>query len=114
MGDNTTDLHVLEEESSMRIYVGNLPYSVTRDQLTELFSPFGEVADVHVVTDRQTGRPKGFAFVEMDDAGAQKAISQLNGSMLGDRAITVNEAQPRPERREGSYRDGDGSRQRRW
>jgi cold-inducible RNA-binding protein len=98
----------------MRIYVGNLPYSVTRDQLAELFSPFGEVADVHVVTDRQTGRPKGFAFVEMDDAGAQKAISQLNGSELGERTITVNEARPQTERREGSYRDGDRPRQRRW
>ena len=95
----------------MRIYVGNLPYSVTGDQLSQLFSPFGEVADVHVITDRQTGRPKGFAFVEMDDAGAQKAISQLNGTELDDRTITVNEAQPRPERREGSYRDGDRPRQ---
>jgi RNA recognition motif-containing protein len=83
----------------MRIYVGNLPYSVTGDQLSQLFSPFGEVADVHVITDRQTGRPKGFAFVEMDDAGARNAISQLNGTELDDRTITVNEAQPRPERR---------------
>jgi cold-inducible RNA-binding protein len=98
----------------MRIYVGNLPYSVTREQLSELFSPFGEVADVHVVTDRQTGRAKGFAFVEMDDAGAAKAISQLNGSALDDRTITVNEAQPRPERTDGSNRDNDRVRQRRW
>jgi RNA recognition motif-containing protein len=98
----------------MRIYVGNLPYSVTRDQLAELFSPFGEVVDVHVVTDRQTGRPKGFAFVEMDDADAQKAISQLHGSQLNDRTITVNEARPQTERREGSHRDGDRPGQRRW
>jgi RNA recognition motif-containing protein len=98
----------------MRIYVGNLPYSVTREQLADLFAPFGEVADVHVVSDRQTGRPKGFAFVEMDDAGAQKAMSQLNGSVLDDRAITVNEARPQTERREGSYRDGDRPQQRRW
>jgi cold-inducible RNA-binding protein len=82
----------------MRIYVGNLPYSVTRDELSQLFSPFGEVSDVNVITDRQTGRAKGFAFVEMDDAGAQKAISQLNGSEIGNRTLTVNEAQPRPER----------------
>jgi cold-inducible RNA-binding protein len=107
-------LHFLEEESSMRIYVGNLPYSITSDQLAQLFSPFGEVADVNVITDRQTGRPKGFAFVEMDDTGAQKAISQLNGSALGERTITVNEAQARPERREGSYRDNDRSREPRW
>jgi cold-inducible RNA-binding protein len=98
----------------MRIYVGNLPYSVTRDQLAQLFSPFGDVADVHVVTDRQTGRPKGFAFVEMDDTAAQTAISQLNGSVLDDRTLTVNEARPQTERREGSYRDGDRPRQRRW
>ena len=93
----------------MRIYVGNLPYSVSREQLVQLFSPFGEVADIHVVTDRDTGRAKGFAFVEMDDAGAQKAISQLNGSVLDDRTITVNEARPQTERR-----DNDRVRQRRW
>jgi cold-inducible RNA-binding protein len=98
----------------MRIYVGNLSYSVTREQLSQLFSPFGEVAEVHVVTDRDTGRAKGFAFVEMDDTGASKAISQLNGSALDDRAITVNEARPRPERSNGSYRDDDRVRQRRW
>jgi len=93
----------------MRIYVGNLSYSVTREQLSQLFAPFGEVAEVHVVTDRDTGRAKGFAFVEMDDAGAQKAISQLNGSVLDDRTITVNEARPQSERR-----DNDRVRQRRW
>jgi RNA recognition motif-containing protein len=98
----------------MRIYVGNLPYSVTRDQLSQLFSPFGEVADVNLITDRQTGRPKGFAFVEMDDAGARKAISQLNGSALDDRTITVNEALPRPERGDSSIRDSERVRQRRW
>ncbi len=95
----------------MRIYVGNLPYSVTREQLAQLFAPFGEVSDTHMVTDKQTGRPKGFAFVEMDDAGALKAIDQLNGTGLDDRTITVNEAQPRPERSDSS---GDRSRQRRW
>jgi cold-inducible RNA-binding protein len=104
----------MEEESPMRIYVGNLPYSVTSEQLTQMFSPFGEVADTHVVIDKQSGRPKGFAFVEMDDAGALKAISQLNGTGLDDRTITVNEAQPRPERRDGSSRDSDRARQRRW
>jgi RNA recognition motif-containing protein len=98
----------------MRIYVGNLPFSVTSDQISQIFSPFGEVADIHLVTDRQTGRPKGFGFVEMDDAGALKAISQLNGSGLDDRTITVNEAQPRPERVQGSYQDNDRPRQRRW
>jgi RNA recognition motif-containing protein len=98
----------------MRIYVGNLPYATTAEQLSQLFSPFGEVADTHVVTDRQTGRPKGFAFVEMSAAAALTAIGQLNGSTLDDRTITVNEAQPRPERGNGSYRPDEQSRQRRW
>jgi cold-inducible RNA-binding protein len=93
----------------MRIYVGNLSYSVSREQLSQLFSPFGEVAEVHMVTDRETGRAKGFAFVEMDDAGARKAISQLNDSALDDRNITVNEARPRTERTNSYSRD-----QRRW
>ena len=98
----------------MRIYVGNLSYSVTREQLSQLFSPFGEVAEVHVVTDRQTGRPKVSLLWRWTTLVLAKAISQLNGSALDDRTITVNEAQPRPERRDGSYRDDDRVRQRRW
>jgi cold-inducible RNA-binding protein len=85
-----------------RLYVGNLPYSVDEQQLTEMFAAFGEVVDVRIVTDRDSGRSKGFAFVELStDAAARNAIDGLNGTMLGDRALTVNEARPRPERASG-------------
>ena len=85
-----------------RIYVGNLSFSVTDDQLTQLFAPFGEVAEAIIVQDRGSGRSKGFGFVEMaDDAAARTAIAQLNGTLLDDRAIRVSEAQARPERSGG-------------
>ena len=93
-------LYLKEREAivATRIYVGNLPYSVDNAQLAELFAGFGEVVDAHVVIDRASGQSKGFGFIEMaDEAGTQKAISGLNGTMLGNRAITVNEARPRPE-----------------
>jgi RNA recognition motif-containing protein len=82
-----------------RIYVGNLPYTVTNDQLAEMFAPYGQVGDTHVVMDRYTGRSKGFGFVEMaDDAAARTAIAALNGQSMGDRSLTVNEARPREDR----------------
>jgi cold-inducible RNA-binding protein len=82
-----------------RIYVGNLPYTVTNEQLAEMFAPYGQVGDTHVVMDRDTGRSKGFGFVEMaDDAAARAAIAALNGQSMGDRSLTVNEARPREER----------------
>jgi RNA recognition motif-containing protein len=85
-----------------RLYVGNLPYTASEQQLTEMFSAFGEVVEVRIVTDRDSGRSKGFAFVEMStDAAARAAIDGLNGTLLGDRALTVNEARPRPERSSG-------------
>ena len=77
------------------IYVGNLPFSATEDEIREHFSPHGEVHRVHMVTDRETGRPRGFGFVEMDDAGADAAIEQGDGQMLGGRALRINEAQDR-------------------
>ena len=92
-----------------KLYVGNLPYSVTEAALRELFAPAGEIASIAIIMDRDTGRPRGFAFVEMADvAGAQKAISTVNGVTLGDRQLTVNEARPQPERDGGGY--GRGSR----
>jgi len=82
-----------------RIYVGNLPYTADNDQLAQLFAVFGEVIEAAIIMDRDTGRSKGFGFVQMtNDDEAQKAIASLNGTMFGNRTIRVNEAQPRPER----------------
>lgn len=90
-----------------RIYVGNLPYTVTNDQLAEMFVPYGQIGEANVVMDRDTGRSKGFGFVDMaDDAAAQTAIAALNGRAMGDRALTVNEARPRQERTDRPRRDG--------
>ncbi len=78
-----------------KLYVGNLPWSVTDSELEGLFADIGEVMSARVITDRDTGRSRGFGFVEMDDAGATKAISELNGKDLGGRALRVNEANER-------------------
>ena len=83
----------------MNIYVGNMSYNTSEDELRTLFEEHGTVDAVRVITDRDTGRPKGFAFVEMpDDAQAQAAIEALNGRDVGGRNLTVNEARPRTER----------------
>jgi RNA recognition motif-containing protein len=88
---------------STRVYVGNLPYSATNEQLTELFAPYGEITEVTIPVDRDSGRIKGFGFVQMtDDAAARTAIDALNGTTFGDRTIRVNEAQARPERSMGN------------
>ena len=80
-----------------RIYVGNLPYSADNAQLSQLFSAYGEVVDVRVITDRGTGQSKGFAFVEMsDEESARRAIAELNGYMLGGRALRLDVAGERP------------------
>jgi cold-inducible RNA-binding protein len=85
-----------------RIYVGNLPYSATTEQLTQLFTAFGDVTDATIIVDRDSGRSKGFGFVEMaDGASARTAIAELNGTMLDDRAIRVSEAQARADRSTG-------------
>ncbi len=81
----------------MDIYVGNLPYSTTDDDLRSLFAAHGEVASARVVIDRMTGRSKGFGFVEMkDQAQAQKAIEALNGYECEGRTLRINESQPKP------------------
>ncbi len=88
-----------------KLYVGNLPYSATEDSLRDAFSAIGAVSSVSVITDRDTGRSKGFAFVEMaSDSDAARAIEQLNGTKMGERALTVNEA--RPKAPGGGGRDG--------
>jgi cold-inducible RNA-binding protein len=83
---------------SKRIYVGNLSFQTTEPALSALFEQIGPVESVHLITDRDTGRSKGFAFVEMRDEDAEKAIAQLNGADVGGRSLTVNEARPREER----------------
>ncbi len=79
-----------------KIYVGNLPYSANEDELRELFEHYGSVESVILITDRDTGRPRGFGFVEMEDGGADTAISALDGTELNGRKLQVNEARPRP------------------
>jgi RNA recognition motif-containing protein len=82
-----------------KLYVGNLSYSTSEEQLQELFSQAGDVDTVTIITDRETGRSKGFGFVEMaTDDGAQEAIKRFNGSTIDNRTLTVNEARPREDR----------------
>jgi RNA recognition motif-containing protein len=92
------------------LYVGNLPHSTTETELRNLFETHGAVEKVTLVTDRDTGRSRGFGFVEMTNAGeAEKAIAALNGSDLGGRPLTINEAKPKSDRpRSGGRRFGGG------
>jgi RNA recognition motif-containing protein len=87
----------------VNIFIGNLAFSATEDELRQLFEPYGEVDRVSLITDQYTGRARGFGFVEMADSGAaQSAIQGLQGQALGGRTLTVNEAKPRAPRREAS------------
>lgn len=90
-----------------RIYVGNLSFSTTSEDLRQAFGEFGQVSNASVVSDRETGRSRGFAFVEME-TGADEAIAALNGRELSGRTLTVNEARPREERRSGGGGGGGG------
>ena len=93
----------------MNIYVGNLSYDTTERELEAAFSAHGAVTSARVATDRETGRPRGFGFVEMANAAeAQAAIAALNGAALQGRNLTVNEARPREERSGGGNRGGGG------
>jgi RNA recognition motif-containing protein len=92
---------------SKRIYVGNLPFSATEDEVRRLFAEYGEVVDVSLPQDRDTGRPRGFGFVEMADADADKAVQGLDGKDFGGRSLRVNEARERP-RGGGAYGGGGG------
>ena len=113
----------------MKIYVGNLSYEVTEEDLRQEFGAFGEVTSANIITDKYSGRPKGFGFVEMaTKSEAEAAITGLNGKTLKERTIVVNEARPRTDnrsggsygdRRSGGYRDSrgggfGGGRQRRY
>ena len=97
--------------SSMKLYVGNLPFGTTDEQLRDLFSQKGQVTSASVVIDRETGRSRGFGFVEMADANeANNAIEGFNGYSLGGRALVVNEARPKEQKSFGG--GGGGSRSR--
>jgi RNA recognition motif-containing protein len=93
-----------------KIYVGNLPFSATEDAVRSLFAQHGTVESVALMTDRETGRPRGFGFVEMPRSDAARAIQNLNGQDMGGRALKVNEAQDKPRGGGG----GGGGGQRRW
>lgn len=104
----------------MKLYVGNLSFKTTENDLREQFEQFGTVNQVDIITDRESGRSKGFAFIEMNDRDeANAAIQEMNGATLGDRTLAVNEARPREERSGGGgggkrYGGGGGNRDRRY
>ncbi len=102
-----------------RLYVGNLPFSATTETLRQAFASSGDVTDVHVVTDRETGQSRGFGFVTMGNASeAAKAIAAMNGADLDGRALRVNEAEDRPQRNGGGGGGfgggGGGGRRNKW
>jgi len=95
-----------------KLYVGNLPWSTTEEDLSQMFGEYGDVESVALITDRETGRSRGFGFVEMDAEGADKAIEEFNGKDMGGRALRVNEAQDKPRRSGGGGGGGGGGN--RW
>jgi cold-inducible RNA-binding protein len=100
---------------SKKIYVGNLSFQTTENDITQAFSGFGPVESVSIITDRDTGRSKGFGFVQMaDHADADKAINALNGTELGGRNLTVNEARPMEKRDGGGFGGGGNGRRNRF
>lgn len=103
--------------ANIRLYVGNLPFETSQADLEDLFAKHaGSVENVEIIRDLQSGRSRGFAFVEIASSeGAQKAIAELNGYTIGDRALVVNEARPRGERPRGGGRSRErGGRRDRW
>ena len=107
LGEGTTSIARRETELSKKLYVGNLPFSTTEADLREAFEQHGTVESINVITDRETGRPRGFAFIEMDAAGADAAREALDGKDLGGRNIRVDEAH---DRRGGGGGRGGGGR----
>src|SRR5437867_11601669 len=91
-----------------KIYVGNLSFQTTETDLSNMFGEFGQVESVQIITDRDTGRSKGFGFVQMADDAADKAIAQLNGKEIGGRNLTVNAARPMQQRDFGGRGGGGG------
>jgi RNA recognition motif-containing protein len=87
---------------SKKVFVGNLPFQATESDLTNTFAQYGPVESVQIITDRETGRSKGFGFVVMDEVGADKAIAEVSGSTVDGRTLTVNEAKPMAGRNSGA------------
>jgi cold-inducible RNA-binding protein len=100
----------------MNIYVGNLPFSTTEDELREIFTEYGEVQTVKIILDRETGKPRGFGFVDMSENAARKAISELNGADYNGKQLTVNEAMQKKQGFGGGDRNrgGGGGGRRSW
>lgn len=100
----------MSQTLNKKLYVGSLPYSVTEDELRELFSAFGPIESVRIITDKFTGQSKGFGFVEMANGeDAKKAVEGMNGKQLNGRTLIVNDARPE-QRRERSFGGGGGNR----
>jgi RNA recognition motif-containing protein len=94
---------------AMKLYIGNLSYDISESEIKDLFSPFGEIESINIITDQYTGKGKGFGFVEMSSRSeGEQAIGELNGKEVKGRTLTVNEARPKPARR--SYGDRSGGR----
>jgi cold-inducible RNA-binding protein len=107
-----TFLTELGKEMSKKLYVGNLSFQTTEKEVTDAFEQCGAVESVSIITDRETGRSKGFGFVVMEEEGADKAISTLHGSQLNGRTLTVNQAKPMVKREFGDRDRGGGRRDR--
>jgi RNA recognition motif-containing protein len=97
-----------------KLYIGNLPFSATEDEIRELFGAHGNVHSVALINDRETGRPRGFGFIEVDDEALQPMISALDGQEMGGRALKVNEAQDKPRGGGGGGGYGGGGGGGRW
>jgi RNA recognition motif-containing protein len=100
---------ICEYSSVTKLYVGNLPFTATEESVRALFAPHGTIESLALVTDRDSGQPRGFGFIEMANADAARAVQALNGKDFGGRALRVNEAQAREQRAGGGSRGG-GSR----
>ncbi len=96
-----------------KVYVGNLSFDATEQQVRDLFAEFGTIESIAMINDRDTGRFRGFCFVEMEDTAANAAIGALNGRIVDERDLRVNEARPREDRSGGGFREGNRGRNRR-
>jgi RNA recognition motif-containing protein len=110
--ESITSVARRETELTKKLYIGNLPFSATEAELREVFEQHGTVESINVITDRETGRPRGFAFIEMEDAGADAARQALDGQDLGGRNIRVDEAHDRREGGGGGRGGPGGGRDR--